>query len=150
MDRRELLYAMGAAAVTASALPASGQEEHHHHESMAMNQSMVRYQALIDAASKCSSAAELCVGHGVDMLSEGDKTMAACVASSREVAVVCNGLRALAAQESAHLARYARLAAEVCKSCEAECLKHPRHPVCKNCADACAACAIECGKIATS
>ena len=143
MDRRGMLYAMGAAAVSATALSAVAQEmPHHHHEGGAKN------QALIDAASRCSSAAEICTGHCVEMLAGGDKTMAACAASSREVAVVCNGLRALAAQNSAHLAAYAKLAAEVCKSCEAECRKHAQHPPCKNCADACAACAIECGKVA--
>jgi len=145
MDRRGMLFAMGAAAVSASALPGISQEmpmSHHHMMGGA------RHQALIDAASNCSSAADICVGHCVEMLAGGDKTMAACTASSREVAVVCEGLRALAAQNSAHLASYAKVAAEICKSCEGECRKHPQHEVCKNCADACAACAIECGKVA--
>jgi len=129
--------------MTASALPALGQEmPHHHHEGGAKN------QALIDAASACSSTAEICVGHCVEMLAGGDKTLAACAASSLEVAVVCNGLRALAAQNSAHLASYAKVAADVCKSCEAECRKHAEHMACKNCGDACAACAVKCGKVA--
>lgn len=145
MDRREMLFALGAAAVSASALPGNSQEmsmSHHHPMSGAKN------QMLIDAASGCSSAAELCTSHCVEMLAEGDKTLAACAASSRETAVVCNGLRSLAAQNSAHLASYAKLAAEICKSCEAECRKHPQHETCKNCAEACAACAVECGKVA--
>jgi Cys-rich four helix bundle protein (predicted Tat secretion target) len=100
------------------------------------------------AASACSSAAEICVGHCVEMLAGGDKTLAACAASSREVAVVCNGLRSLAAQNSAYLASYAKVAAEICKSCEAECRKHSEHIACKNCGDACVACAGECGKVA--
>jgi Cys-rich four helix bundle protein (predicted Tat secretion target) len=142
MDRRGVLFAMGAAAVSASALPGISQEMPHHHMGGA------KHQALIDAASNCSSAADICVGHCVEMLAGGDKTLAACAASSREVEVVCSGLRALAAQDSAHLASYAKVAAEVCKSCEAECRKHSQHPVCKSCGDACAACAIECGKVA--
>jgi len=141
MDRRGMLYAMGAAAMAASAVPTLGQEEHHHHEGGA------KHQALIDAASKCSSAAEICIGHCIESLAAGDKTMAACAASSREVAVVCNGLRALAAQDAAHLASYAKLAAEICKSCETECRKHAEHTPCKNCADACVNCAVECGKL---
>lgn len=142
MDRRGMLFAMGAAAVSATTLPTLAQEmPHHHHEGGA------RHQDLIDAAGRCSSAAEICTSHCVEMLAGGDKTLAACVSSSREVAVVCNGLRALAAQHSAHLAAYAKLAAEVCASCEAECRKHVQHPPCRNCADACAACAIECGKV---
>ncbi len=142
MDRRDLLCALGAAAVSANALPAFGQDMPHHHMGGAKN------QALIDAASKCSTAAEICTGHCVDMLAGGDKSLAACAASSREVTVVCNGLRDLAAQNSAHLASYAKVAAEICKSCEAECRKHPEHEVCKNCGDACAACAAECAKTA--
>jgi Cys-rich four helix bundle protein (predicted Tat secretion target) len=136
MDRRGMLFAMGAAAMTASALPTSGQEmPHHHHEGGAKN------RASIDAASNCSSAAELCTSHCVEMLAAG-------AASSREVAVVCEGLRSLAAQNSVHLASYARVAAEICKSCETECRKHAEHMACKNCADACVACAVECGKLA--
>lgn len=141
MDRRELFCALGAAAVTAGALPALAQHEHH-------GSAGAKNQALIDASSACSSAAEHCVTHCVEMLAEGDKTLLPCAKTSREVAVVCGGLRALAAQNSPHLAQYAKMAAEICKSCEAECRKHPQHPVCKNCAEACAACAAECSKAA--
>jgi Cys-rich four helix bundle protein (predicted Tat secretion target) len=142
MDRRGLLFAMGA--LSAGLLPAFGQNEQHHHEGGA------KYQALVDSASKCSSVADICVGHCIDMLAGGDKTLAACAASSREVAVVCSGLRSLAAQNSPHLASYAKLAADVCKSCEVECRKHLKHQVCKDCADACDACAIECDKVASA
>lgn len=144
MDRRGVLYAMGAAAVSSSALPGIGQDMSHHNMA---GMGGAKYQMLIDVASTCASAAERCTSHCIEMLASGDKTLAACAASSREVAVVCGGLRSLAAQNSAHLASYARVAAEVCKSCEAECRKHPQHSVCKDCADACAACAIECGKV---
>ena len=142
MNRREVLFATGAAVVASTALPGVGQDMPHHHMGGAKN------QALIDAASKCSSLAEVCVGHCVEMLAGGDKSLAACAASSREVAVVCDGLHSLAAQNSAHLASYAKITAEICKSCEAECRKHPEHEVCKNCGDACAACAAECAKAA--
>ena len=142
MDRRGLLFAMGAAAVSANALPGIGQDMPHHHMGGA------KHQALIDTASACSRAADICVGHCIEMLAGGDKTLAECAVSSREVAVVCSGLRELAAQNSAHLASYAKVAAEICKSCEAECRKHTQHEPCKNCGDACASCAVECGKIA--
>jgi Cys-rich four helix bundle protein (predicted Tat secretion target) len=81
------------------------------------------------------------------MLAGGDKSLLECTATAREMTVVCDGLRTLAAQNSPHLAKYAKLAAEVCKDCEAECRKHEQHPSCKACADACAACAAECGKL---
>jgi len=143
MDRRGLLT-MGAAAVSASALSGIAQEMSHHNMA---GMGGAKHQMLIDAASKCNSTAELCTSHCVDMLAGGDKSMAACASSSREVAVICSGLQALAAQNSAHLASYAKVAAEVCKSCEAECRKHAQHPVCKDCAEACAACAAECAKV---
>ncbi len=144
MDRRGMFFAMGAAAVSASALPGISQEMPMSHHMMGS----AKHQALIDAASTCSSDAELCTSHCVELLTNGDKTMASCAANSREVSVICSGLRSLAAQDSPHLASYAKVAAEACRSCEAECRKHPQHVVCKNCAEACAACATECGKVA--
>jgi Cys-rich four helix bundle protein (predicted Tat secretion target) len=140
-----MLFAMGATTVAASALQGVSQEMPmpHHHMGGAKN------QALIDTAARCSSAAELCTSHCIEMIIAGDKTMAACAAGSREVAVVCNGLRALAALDSAHLKMYAKVAEESCKSCAAECQMHAaNNAVCKNCADACTACAAECGKLA--
>ena len=142
MERRELFRTAGAAAVVACALPALAQHEHHNHAGGARNQS------LIDASSACSSAGERCITHCVAMLAGGDKSLLECAATAREMTVVCGGLRTLAAQNSPHLAQYAKLAAEVCKGCEAECRKHAQHPACKECADACAACAAECGKVA--
>ena len=140
MDRRELFCSLGAAAIAASALPAVAQHEHHNLGA--------KYQSLIDAASACSSAAELCVSHCVTMLAEGDKSLQACAATSREMAVVCSALRSLAAQNAPHLTAFAKVSADMCKACEAECLKHPQHPVCKACADDCAVCAAECAKAA--
>ncbi len=137
MDRRELLGALGAAAMTAAAAPALGQHEHHGSA----------HQSLANAASACSTAADACVTHCVDMLAGGDKSLQKCAVTSREVATVCSGLQSLAAQDSPHLASYAKVAAEICKACEAECRKHPEHAVCKSCGDSCAACAAECQKL---
>ena len=141
MNRRDLLLAVGAAGISVAAMPARGQEAPRDHPGP------IKRQALFDAASKCSKSAEICIGHCDEMRASGDKPLSACAASAREVLVVCNGLRALAAQDSAHLVRYARLAGKICKSCETECRKHVKHRACKDCADACAACAAECGKV---
>lgn len=83
---------------------------------------LVRNPSLFEASVACSKAAELCVGHCVETLAQGDKSLIACGRNSREVLVVCNALRALAAQNSPHLAKFAMLSAEVCRSCEAECI----------------------------
>lgn len=142
MDRREVLRAVGGAAFFVNMLPVEGHGEQQRLAHAA------KHRALFEAANRCSKAAENCVCHCIEMTAAADKGMAECAASSREVLVVCNGLRALAAQDSAHLALYAKVAAQICKSCEAECRKHLQHPVCKVCGDACAACATECAKLA--
>jgi Cys-rich four helix bundle protein (predicted Tat secretion target) len=146
VERRQLLFSMGAAALAASAERVLSQ-------SMADMPGMdhsaaTKHQALIDAASKCSSAAVACTNHCVQMLAAGDKSLMVCTSTSREVAVVCDGLSSLASQDAPDLAKYAKVAAEICAHCEAECRKHAQHAVCKSCAEACAACEKECGKVA--
>jgi Cys-rich four helix bundle protein (predicted Tat secretion target) len=140
MDRREMLTIFGATLLGAGATGASPQNERDGHSDL------IRNPSLFDASVVCSKAAELCVGHCVEMFARGDKSLIVCARNSREVLVVSNALRALAAQSSPHLAQFARLSAEICRSCEAECRKHPQHSTCKNCADACAGCADECKK----
>ena len=142
MDRRELFHVLRAATAFAIPLPEFGEEERQRVERSG------KHQALFEAANRCSKAAENCVCHFVQMPVADEKGLEACTASSREVLVVCNGLRALAAQDSAHLALYAKVAAEICRSCEAECRRHSQHLVCKACGDACAACAAECDRLA--
>jgi Cys-rich four helix bundle protein (predicted Tat secretion target) len=146
MERRQLLFSAGAAALAASAKLGLGQ-------SMAdmpgMDHSAApKHKALIESASKCSSTAEACTNHCEQMLAAGDKSLLVCATDSRELAVVCNGLFSLASQDAPDLVKYAKLSAEICTICEAECRKHPQHPPCVACAEACAACAKECGKLA--
>lgn len=142
MDRREMLTFVGATLLSAGAPGAFSQNERNGHGDLIKNPS------LFDASVACSKAAELCVGHCIEMFAQGDKSLIVCARKSREVVVVSNALRALAAQSSPHLAQFARLSAEICRSCEAECRKHTQHTTCKNCADACDACAAECNKFA--
>ncbi len=78
MDRRELLGVLGMAAATASAVPAFAQHEHHGSEGA--------HKSLADAASACSTTADACVTHCVEMLAGGDKSLQYCAATSREVA----------------------------------------------------------------
>lgn len=142
MKRRDLLRTIGAAAVTAVAIPSFAQHDQHHRGA--------KNQALISAASDCSNKAEVCVSHCQEWLSQGDKTLAVCAAAAREVAVACDALRSLAAQNAPSLPQFAKVTADVCKNCEAECGKHEKHQACKDCADACAACRAECVKTAAA
>jgi len=151
MDRRELLHSLGAAAITAAAIPSLAQEGHHDHPGGAKN------QALINAASDCANKAELCQTHSQKLLAQGDKSMAACARNARQIIVVCTAMRSLAAQDAPSLPKFAKVAAAEVLNCEAECHKGTgehqackKHQACKDCADACAACRAECAKLSVA
>ncbi len=151
MNRRELL--LGAVAMTAAATAGKAfAAEHDHmnmdHMSMAHNHQSKLNEKLIAAASDCALKANICVQHCIDLLGQGDTTMAACAKSSSQVTAVCTALQQLASAESKHLAQFAKVAMEICKECEEECKKTEKHPECKACKEACAACYEECKKIA--
>ena len=145
MDRRELLGSMGGIALAALVGEAQAQvvDHQHHHPAGAKN------QALTDSASDCVKTGEACINHCLDLLSQGDKEMAACAKSVNEMLAVCAALQRLATVDSRFLPKYAKLADEVCEACEKECRKHEnKHAECKACADSCATCLNECKKIA--
>jgi Cys-rich four helix bundle protein (predicted Tat secretion target) len=143
MERRELLLAASSltlASLAATAeTPAGHDMAHHQHGAPS---------PLLDSATHCVRAAEICQAHCFDLLAEGNKSLAACAKSVSALEAVCHGLAVLAAQKSPLLPRYAAVARDVCKACEDECRKHAEHEPCKDCADACADCAKECAKIA--
>jgi Cys-rich four helix bundle protein (predicted Tat secretion target) len=144
MERRELLLAASSltlASLAASAEQAAGGHDmaHQHHGAPS---------PLLDSATHCVRAAQLCQAHCFDLLSQGDKTLASCARSVTGLEAVCHALAVLAAQKSPLLPRYAAVARDVCKACEDECRKHAEHAPCKDCADACADCAKECSNIA--
>jgi Cys-rich four helix bundle protein (predicted Tat secretion target) len=149
MDRREILIGAGAiAAVTAAQAafaaekPAAQSHDHQHHHGKA------KYQSLVDSAAHCVATGEVCLDHCVDVLQEGDKTMADCARSVNELIAVCAALRSLAAQDASGLKAMAKVALDSCKRCEDECRKHEKkHQACKDCGDACAQCAKECKKL---
>ncbi len=142
MERRDLLRGIGVAAAVAATAPAEGQTHQHSHGA-------AKHQSLVDSASGCVSKGEVCLDHCHELLAQGDKTLGACAKSVSQLVAVCGALRSLAAQDAPALPKLARVAADVCKDCEAECRKHEKtHQVCKDCAEACAACATECKKLA--
>jgi Cys-rich four helix bundle protein (predicted Tat secretion target) len=146
MNRRELL--MGAAALAAAATTGrafAAEHDHSMHDHHAMSS---RNDKLIAAAADCVLKANICLQHCLDLLGQGDKSMAACAKSSSQVAAVCTALQQLASAESKHLPKLARAAMDVCKECEEECKKTEKHPECKACKESCVACYEECKKIA--
>jgi Cys-rich four helix bundle protein (predicted Tat secretion target) len=142
VQRRELLTGLGLAAAVTAIPNAAAQAPHHHHGTAA-------YQTLADKASDCVSKGEVCLTHCYELLAEGDKSMASCAKSVREMLALCGALRSIASQEAPSLPKLAAVAQDACTRCEAECRKHEEtHAPCKACAESCAACAAECKKVA--
>lgn len=149
MTRRDLIDAMTLATVSI-ALPSGAlagppaAPAVHDHGAMAS-----AHADLIAATTRCISASEACLAHCIRMLSEGDRTLAACTATVRDTIAACTALRQLAAADSVHVAALAEVGASVCSDCERECARHERHAVCKECGDACSKCAQACRAVAT-
>ncbi|MDZ4200881.1 MAG: four-helix bundle copper-binding protein [Gallionella sp.] len=144
MNRRELLIgglALAGAALTGRVQAASLHEHAHHHDASP-------YAALAAAAADCVGKGEICLNHCLELLAQGDKEMAACAQSVNQMLAVCTALRQLSNQNSSYTAKFAAIAADVCKRCEDECLKHAKkHIQCKACAESCSACHLECQKV---
>lgn len=148
MERRDALKTVAAAvagAISSSAL-AAGQHDHHHHDHAGMAK---RNAALVAASADCLKTGEACLAHCLYLLGNGDKEMAACAQSVNELLASCTVLMKLAGQDSRYVPAFAKLAGEVCASCEKECRKHAKHhEECRACAESCAACLKECRKVA--
>ena len=94
--------------------------------------------ALLEAAQGCMTRGDACLAHCLAMAAAGDVSMGACGKAVYEMKAVMQGLAAAAASGSRNLAALAKVAAEFCKDCEAECRKHAEHHVvCKDCMEAC-------------
>lgn len=106
------------------------------------------FGALSDSASNCIGDGERCLQHCIELLGSGDKSMDACARTVRDMLATCEAMRTLANAKSPLLKKMAAVCLEACKICAAECDKHPRHAVCKRCADSCRKCMDEIKKIA--
>ncbi|MBX3185375.1 MAG: Csp1 family four helix bundle copper storage protein [Labilithrix sp.] len=159
MNRRDALFTTGSMVLSASlgalacgggtavaqnapkappSPPAGGGHAHHGGDA-----------SLADAAHACMAKGEACISHCIGMLVSGDTSMAGCMKAVHDMQAVMEGLAAAASSGSKHLPALAKVAAEFCKDCEAECRKHAdKHAVCKECAEACARTVAACAKAA--
>ena len=143
MQRRELLASLGVVAAVTAVPNSAAQSPHQHSHGTAA------FQTLADKAGDCVSKGEVCLTHCYELLAQGDKSMASCAKSVREMLALCGALRSLASQEAPSVPKLAAVAMDACTRCEAECRKHEdMHAPCKACAESCAACAAECKKVA--
>jgi Cys-rich four helix bundle protein (predicted Tat secretion target) len=109
-----------------------------------------RYADLVAATSHCVTAGDACLTHCLTLLGEGDKELAGCAKTVRDTIAACSALRELAAADSPHVKDLARVVSSICGDCEAECRKHERHPVCKDCEKACHDCREVCDRAAAA
>ena len=131
MNRRDALFATGAL-LAAGAASAATDHSHHHHAGPHP------WQAVLDTAGICIEKGEVCLTHCIMLMGEGDKTMAACASSVRDMLASCRALITLAGAESKFAPKLAALCVDVCKACEAECKKHAdKHKACKECMESC-------------
>jgi len=152
IDRRQLLLGGMALAVTSLAgMAQAGQHDGHegHRGDHADSAGAPKNGPLVAAALDCVGTGEACAQHCLTLLSAGDTSIAACMATVQQMLPVCATLASLAALGSPHLAAYARVCADICKDCEAECRKHEKHhAACKACAESCAKCITACNMVA--
>jgi Cys-rich four helix bundle protein (predicted Tat secretion target) len=79
------------------------------------------------------------------MLAAGNTSMGDCAKATYEMTAACETLSRMARANSKHLPAMAKIAADLCKSCETECRKHAKSmEICKTCADSCASCYEQC------
>jgi Cys-rich four helix bundle protein (predicted Tat secretion target) len=145
MDRRDLLKtaAVSAAALSLGALAEEPKAAAGGAALPPLN------QPLYDAAQACLRAGDVCLEHCVRSLAAGEKMMAECAVTVRQMLVTCQATAELAVQRSSHLKAMAALCAKVCRECETACKKHANHHAeCKGCMEACQRCASECEKLA--
>ncbi|TGM06606.1 four-helix bundle copper-binding protein [Leptospira jelokensis] len=147
MNRKELLQKAGMAVAVSGILSTLSAEDHDHSGSMP-TAAKSKYAKAMMAAVHCQLSAEVCLSHCLTELGKGEKSMAACAASTREVISLCDSFVKLASQNSSFTKKLANLCIEVCESCAKECDKHANHhAVCKECRDSCLACVKELKKV---
>ncbi len=142
-DRRELL--LGGTAVAAAL--ASGEtfaaSEHYNHRGAPSN------SGLIDSALDCVKKGIACSDHCIELVKQGDTSIADCLKTVTVMLPMCTALSKLASSKSRHLSSVAKVCIAVCEDCHEECKKHAeKHAECKACMESCAACIDECKKVA--
>ena len=115
---------------------------HEHHGS--------KFSDLAAAASHCVLTGDACLSHCLTLLGQGDKELANCAKTVRDTVAACAALRELAAADSPHVKDLAKVVSGICADCEAECKKHEKHSVCRDCEKACHDCKDLCDKAAAA
>jgi Cys-rich four helix bundle protein (predicted Tat secretion target) len=98
------------------------------------------HQAVVAATQRCETVGNACLKHCQRLTRLGDKSLADCMRSVSAMLPVSAAMNRLALQDAKRLKELAKVCADICRDCEAECRKHEFHHVeCQRCAEACAA-----------
>jgi len=142
MNRKQFVN-LGAVVASAILVPSLKSDDHKGH-SMGKNPLSKAMMASIH----CKMAAEICLGHCLEMMGKGDKSLSPCAQSARDVIAACDSFLSLASNGSKFIKKQAKLCAEICDSCAEECKKHAnKHESCKECLDSCLLCSKEMAKV---
>ena len=142
MQRREFLAVMGTtAAVAATTSPQAFAEMSTDHMHMG------QFKALEDATGHCLIAGKDCLRHCFGMLAMKDYSMTECIDHAYQMVDACGALQTLAALNSPHTAKMAKVVELICTDCQKVCEKFPQYAECKACAESCKATAEECRKV---
>jgi Cys-rich four helix bundle protein (predicted Tat secretion target) len=112
---------------------------HKHHE--------LKHQDLVEAALECVAKGQACISHCLDLMANGDTSVAECAKSVNLMTPFCDTFARFAVADSAHLKDMAKMCVKVCENCEKACHEHEdEHVECYECAEACRDLIKACGK----
>ncbi len=149
MNRKSFIQNSAAGIATITALSSIVSQEHSHDSKDIKTPDSGKYSKAMMSALHCQLQARVCLTHCISEMGKGDKTLAACANSTREVIAACEAFNQIAVFDSTFTKKMAQLCEEICKACATECKKHStHHKVCKDCMESCLSCAKEMAKIA--
>jgi len=148
MNRKSFIRTTVAGVATAAALSQLNSQDHNHDMKDMKTPDAGKYSKALMSAAHCKLAAQICLSHCIAEMGKGDKTLAACASSTREVMAACDSFMQMASLDSGFTKKMAKLCEEICNSCATECKKHStHHKVCKDCMNSCISCSKEMAKV---
>lgn len=105
----------------------------------------VSFSELNHSAAHCTHVAQMCAGHCISLINQGQKNMLDCLQSTLEVKAMTAALSELAGLRSSLALPQAKACIEACEKCMKTCEPHVNHHAeCKECFDACKSCMETC------
>ena len=135
MDRRSFIGSTAVASLASLPLAAAAAEHNHgahahaHGKHAAAPSAPNLYAGVLAAAGECVTHAEVCLNHCLNLLGEGDQSMAACSKAVNQMLALCDATNSLAAQNAALLENlktfFAQTSSENQEATVSECAASP-------------------------